>query len=521
MFKRISVLALFVFFVIILTGTIFAEPKYGGTLIWGRGGDSVGLDPICETDGESFKVTQQIFDTLVEYEPGTTNIKPALATSWSVSEDGLTWTFKLRKGVKFHDGTPFNAEAVKFNFDRWRLKDHPYHIPGEFKYYGWMFGDDLPGVIQDVVVIDDYTIQFVLKQKFATFLANLAMVPFGISSPTAIKKWGDDYFTHPVGTGPFKFVEWIKGDRIILEANEDYWDGRPYLDKIVFRSIPDNGARFMELQAGTVDIIDGVSPNDVEILKKTKGLKLVLRPSMNIGYFGLNQRFEPLKNVLVRRAICHAIDKEAIIEAFYAGLAIPAKNVLPPSLWGYNDEIEDYEYNPAKAKELLAEAGYPDGFEMELWAMPVPRPYMPQPKLIAQAIQQYLAEVGIKTKIVTYDWGTYLDKSREGLADSYLLGWTGDNGDPDNFIYVLLDKTNNDRHAYVNDELHEILVKAQQIFDQEERAALYKKAQVIIHNDAPFVFLVHSTPPLGLKENIEGYIPSPTGSEKLNTVWKR
>lgn len=517
MLKKIVVLMMAM--LILMSGFVLAEePKYGGTLVFGRGGDSVGLDPIRETDGESYKVTLQMFESLVEFVPGSTEVGPGLATSWAVADDGLTWTFKLRKGVKFHDGTPFNSEAVKFNFDRWRLAEHPFYEEGKFIYYDYMF-NEAPGVIKDVITIDDYTVQFVLTQKFATFLSNLAMPAFSISSPTAIKKWGEDYFTHPVGTGPFKFEEWIKGDRVIVSANEEYWGGRPYLDQIVFRSIPDNGARFMELQSGTVHIIDGVNPNDVSILKKTKDLDLILRPSMNIGYFFMNQRFEQFQNVKVRQAVNHAIDKQAIIDAFFNGLAVPAKNIMPPSIWGHNDDIEDYEYNPKKAKQLLEEAGYPNGFKMKLWAMPVPRPYMPQPKLIAQAIQQFLAEVGIEVEIVSYDWGTYLSKVRAGEAESYLLGWVGDNGDPDNFLYVLLDPSNTNGSLYQNEEIHELLMQAQVTFDQEERAAIYQKVQEIAHKDAPNVNLVHSTPPIGLNDAVMGYLPSPFGIERLDSVW--
>lgn len=514
--KKISLVSVFLL-IVVFSGFVTAA-KYGGTLVFGRGGDSVGLDPIAVTDGESLKVTRQIFNNLVTYKPGTTEVIPELATSWSVGDKGTVWTFRLRKDVKFHDGTDFNAEAVKYNFDRWRLVDHPDHQKNRFIYYEYMF-NGFPGVIQDVIAIDDYTIQFVLSQKFATFLANLAMVPFGISSPTAVQKWGEDYFTHPVGTGPFKFVDWVKGDRITVEANEEYWGDKPYLDKVVFRSIPDNGARFMELQSGTVDIIDGVSPNDVQILEKTSGLKMVLRPSMNVGYFAMNQRFEAFKNPLVRKAFNHAIDKQIIIEAFFGGLAEAAKNPMPPSLWGYNDQIIDYDYNPQKARQLLAEAGYPDGFKMKLWTMPVPRPYMPQPKLIAQTLQQFLAEIGVDAEIISYDWGTYLSKVRAGEAEAYLLGWNGDNGDPDNFLYALMDKKNTRGFAYESEELHEVLVTAQKVFDQEERARLYKKAQEIIHQDAPWVPLVHYTAPIGLKANVEGYIPSPVGVDKFQKVW--
>lgn len=503
--------------VLLVSGAVMAEGKYGGTFIFGRGGDSVGLDPIQVTDGESFKVTQQIFDTIVQYRPGTTEVIPGLAKSWEVSEDGKTWTFYLRDNAYFHDGNPVNAEAIKWNFDRWRLKDHPYHIGGEFTYYGYMF-QDFPGIIKEVNVVDEYTVQFVLTEPQAPFLANLAMVPFGISSPEAVKKWGEDYFKHPVGSGPFKFVEWKKGDRVVLKANEDYWGGRPYLDKVVFRSIPDNGARYMELKAGTIDMMDYINPEDVESVKENPKLDLVLRPSMNIGYYAMNQKFEPFDNLKVRKAFAHAINKEALIGAFYAGLAEPAKNPLPPSLWGYNDEIEDYEYDLEKAKQLLAEAGYPNGFEFDFYYMPVPRPYFPQPKMIAQAIQYYLSEIGVKANLKTYDWGTYLDKYYADELETYLLGWTGDNGDPDNFLYVLLDKTQNNC-GYDSDELHEVLLEAQRTMDHEKRVELYKKAQEIIHEDVPWVMVAHSTPPLVKKTYVKNYIPNPTSTEKFHKVY--
>ncbi len=498
-------------------GAYAQDPEYGGTFVFGRGGDSVGLDPIQVTDGESFKVTQQIYDNLVQYEPGTTDVIPALAKEWDVSEDGKTWTFYLRENAMFHDGNPVNAEAVKWNFDRWRFEDHEYHIGGEFIYYGYMFGG-FPGVIEEVNVVDEYTVEFVLNKTQAPFLNNLAMVPFGISSPVAVKKWGEDYFKHPVGSGAFKFVEWQEGNRVVVEANEDYWGGRPYLDKVVFRSIPDNAARFMELQAGTIDMMDGVSPEDVESIKTAEDLNLLLRPSMNVGYFAMNFSMPPFDDPLVRKAFNHAINKEALIGAFYAGLAEPAKNPMPPSIWGYNDAIEPYEYNPEKAKELLAEAGYEDGFEFDLWYMPVPRPYMPQGKFIAQAIQNFLSQVGVTANLVSYDWGTYLDKTRNEEAQTYLLGWTGDNGDPDNFLYVLLDKTNSD-NAYESEELHEVLVEAQRTIDKDKRIELYKEAQEIIHEDAPWVPLVHSTPPLALKPMVKNYIPNPTSTEKFKDVW--
>ncbi|MDI7247668.1 MAG: ABC transporter substrate-binding protein [Bacillota bacterium] len=526
MYRR-STLAItgIVLVLLFIAGVGSAEsPRYGGTFVFGRGADSVSLDPINVTDGESLIVTRQIFDGLLQYNEKNTSVEPALAVSWTVSKDEKVWTFKLRQGVKFHDGTPFNAEAVKFNFERWKDPKNPYH-QGAFEYYSYMFVQGETDLIKSVDVVDDYTIRFVLERPLAPFLANLAMTPFAIASPAAIKKYGADVGNHPVGTGPFKFVRWDHGDKIIIERNDAYWGGKPYLDKVIFRSIPDNSARFMELESGSIDIMDGMSPDDVKLAGRNKALQVILRPSFNVGYMSMHMDKKPFDNIKVRKAIAHAINKPAIIKAFFAGLAEVAKNPMPPSLWGYNDKVKDYEYDPAKAKSLLAEAGYPNGFETTLWAMPVPRPYMPQPQKIAEAIQADLAAVGIKVKIVSYDWATYLDKIAYGEHDMCLIGWIGDNGDPDNFIYVLFAGSNavpgraSNYSFYKNDKVDEMLVKAQTVSDQATRTKLYEDVQQLIHDDCPWVPLVHSTPPLSAKKEVMGYIPHPTGSESFRKVW--
>lgn len=493
----------------------------GGTMIFGRGGDSVGLDPITVTDGESFKVTKNIFETLIKFGKQDTEINPGLATKWTVSPDGLTYTFELREGVKFHDGTDFNAEAVKFNFDRWMNGSED-----KFPYYASMFGgfkDDEGHVIKEVKVLEDYKIEITLKRPQAPFLKNLAMSPFGIASPAAIEKYGEKFTENPVGTGPFKFVEWKRNDKVVIEKNEDYWqEGLPKLDKVVFRSIPENSARLNALKAGDIDLADGINPSDVESINADPNLQIFERPSMNVGYLGFTTTREPFNNPKVRQALNHAIDRQAIIDAFFGGQAIPAKNPMPPVIGGYNDDIQPYEFDLEKAKKLLAEAGYPDGFEMELWAMPVPRPYMPDGQKVAEAIQANFAKIGVKAKIVTYEWATYLEKARNGEADAFLLGWTGDNGDADNFLYVLLDKDNigsNNYTYYSNDELHEILIKAQTETDKDKRAEMYKKAQEIIHKDAPMAPLAHSTPILAGAADIKGFAPHPTGSDLLAEVY--
>jgi len=509
-------------------GTDSEDASAEKILVFAQGGDAVKLDPANITDGNSAYVTRCIIETLIDYETETTELIPGLAESWTSDEAGLVWTFKLREGVLFHDGTPFNAVAVKANFDRWMDPENALRFEGDaFEYWGYMFLIDDKSVIADVAAVDDTTLQITLSQPFAPFLSNLAMFPFGISSPDAMAEFGKDYFKNPVGTGPFTFVEWVKDDKIVLAKNAEYWGneaGRePKLDKIIFRAIPDNSARLMELQAGSIDVMLDLNPEDAKIVEEDENLTLALRPSMNVAYLAMNMEKKPFDNVKVRQAINHAIDKEALIEAFYASQAVPAKNPMPPSLWGYNDDVVAYEYNPEKAKQLLAEAGYPDGFSTKFWVMPVSRPYMPQPKEIGTAIQQQLAAVGIKAEIYTVDWATYLEDGAFLKNELYMIGWTGDNGDPDNFIYALLDSNNTKVGSagnyanYKSEKVHKLLLDAQKETEEAARADLYKQAQAIIHDDAPWVPLVHSTPAIALKKSVKNFYPHPTGGE--STFW--
>ena len=478
----------------------------GGTFIFGRGGDSVGLDPALEEDGESFKVCDNIYDTLVQYKDGSTELEPGLAEKWDSSEDGLTWTFYLRRGVKFHDGTPFNADAVLFSLNRQHDKTHPFHnVSGSYVY--WM-ATGLAEIVDKISAIDDFTIQITLKSAYAPFIYTIAITPFAIVSPTAVKKWGDAYFNNPVGTGPFKFSRWDKKDKIVLVANDDYWGGRPNLDRVIFRSIPDNAIRLIELQRGGLHAMEFPNPDDLQQIERDDTLQLLTQAGMNIGYLAMNFDKPPLDNQKVRLAINHAINKTAIIEYLYQGLGMPAKNPIPPSLWSYDDTIQDYEYNPELAKKLLTEAGFPNGFETTLWALPVPRPYIPDGRALAEVIQSDLRKVGIETKIVTYDWGTYLEKTKNGEHDMAMLGWSADLGDPDNFFYFLLSKSSAEKPAgniafYRSDEMQNVLEKARATSDKDERESLYKEAQQIFHNDVPWVPLAHAKQVLVINKRVK------------------
>ncbi|MBB4825357.1 ABC-type transport system substrate-binding protein [Sporosarcina luteola] len=497
-----------------------SSSKGNSILVFGRGSDSTSLDPSRVTEGETFKVTVNIYETLLNFGEEDTTVQPGLAEEWETSEDGLTYTFHLREGVKFHDDTDFNAEAVVKNFERWANGD-----ADMFPYYSSMFGGfkgDAEHVIDSVTAEDEKTVVIKLKRPQAPFLKNIAMSMFAIASPTAFEKGDDQFERNPVGTGPFKFVDWKPNDTITIEKFDKYWqEGLPKLDKVVFKSVPDNSNRLNALIKGEIDLADGINPADGEKIESNEELQLVERPSMNVGYLGLTVTRPPFDKKEVRQALNYAINKEAIIDSFFEGRADIAKNPMPPSISGYNEDIEPYEYNPEKAKELLAKAGLADGFDMELWAMPVPRPYMPDGQKVAEVIQSNLADIGVNAKIVTYEWATYLDKASKGEADAFMLGWTGDNGDADNFLYVLLDEDNigsNNYTYFKNDEMHDLFIKAQTEVDETIRNEYYKKAQEIIHDEAPWVPIAHSTPLLGAKKGLKGFKPHPTGSDILMHV---
>lgn len=504
----------------LLTACGGGERKHN-TLVFGRGSDSVGLDPSLETDGESFKVCDNIYETLVAYDSESTAVVPQLAHSWDISPDQLTWTFHLRRGIRFHDGTPFNAEAMLFSLGRQFYQDHPFHkVEGSFNYWKDMGMDDTIAALE---APDDSTFVIRLKTPNAPFLSNLAMNFCAAVSPTAVEKHGRDYFKNPVGTGPFRLVEWRKDERIVLARNDDYWGPKAKIERLIFKPIQEGSVRFLELTQGILHGLDNLNPEYVDEIRNNPQLQLLTQPGMNIGYLAMNMDKKPFDNILVRRAINHAVDKQALVDNFYQGLAIAAKNPLPPTLWGYNDGIEGYAHDPAKARALLAEAGFPDGFETELWAMPVPRPYMPQPEKIAQALQADLEKVGIRVRIVNWEWGTYLDKVFDGQHQMALLGWTGDNGDPDNFLYVLLDKTAAVKPAqniafYKSDELHEVLVAARRSADRDERIQLYHTAQEIIFRDAPWVPLVHATQTAAFQRGVTGFKLHPTGSKWFHST---
>jgi peptide/nickel transport system substrate-binding protein len=527
-----------------------AEPK---TFIFGRGGDSVQLDPAIVTDGESFRVTGQVLEPLYQYEPGTTTPIPALSTGCTANADSTEWTCALREGVKFHDGTDFNADAVIFNFDRWKFSDNPNHFESQvFEYYEYMwFGFDDDSVITSVEKIDDYTVKFILADPLAPFLANLAMDMFAISSPAAIEAAGEDYGTPAagaVGTGPFKFVEWIEGDHITIEANADYWGGAPSVSEVIFRVIPDDSARFLALKAGDIHAFEQAVVEDLASAEADPDLYVLTRPALNTGYLAFNYAIEEFNDKNVRLAIYHAINRPGLIENFYGAYGEAADTFLPPLIWGKNTDITAYEYDPDLAKQYLADAGFPDGLTevtvaedvvdaegtvvyaagdkipLTLYYMPVTRFYYPSPEEIGTAMAADLANAGIVANLeLAGDWSTFLGLRREGqLMGLYMLGWGGDNGDPDNFHNFFFGglssadeiKEPDAREGfYANQEVASLLYKAAINPDQAARQALYEQIEQLLYDDVARIWIAHNNTPLVFSSNVSGYIPQPVGAD--------
>src|SRR5690625_2558657 len=489
------------------------------TLVVGQSGLPVTLD--TGQDGNSLTPEIQVVEHLVALETGTAQIAPGLATSWEANDDASVWTFTLREGVSFSDGTPFDAEAVKFNFDRWNLLDHDYNFVDEgksFTSFTYVFGGyhgDPDYQIESVEVVDEHTVAFHLTGSYGYFPQQLSASYFGLHSPAAVAEHGVEYGTPAgpiVGTGPFVLKEWIDGDRVVLERNDDYWGEPAGVEEIVFRGIESSTTRLAELEAGSIDMALNLSPESYDVVAGSSDFRPVSAESdLVLGYIGMHQAQEPFDDVRVRHAMAYALDKEAIVDAFYGELASVANEFVPPGLFGRLEQ-DPYGYDPEKAKSLLAEAGYPDGFDTEFWYMPVSRPYYPAPKDIAEAVVSYLGDVGIRAELMTEDWGIYLDDYLEGKFPMYMLGWSADFADPDNFISSFFNQANAIGFGYDNPDLFELITNAQQAPSQEEREALYNFIAQTLHNDLPALPLVNPSTLNGVRNNVEGFYPNALGS---------
>lgn len=502
------------------------------TFIYCSEGSPSSFNPQLVTDAPSNVVANALYNRLVEFEPGTSGIVPRLVESWAISKDNLEYTFKLRKDVKFHT-TPYftptrnlNADDVLFSFNRQRLDSHPFHSVGggRFEYFKSMGMDQ---TIKDIQKVDDYTVKFLLVKPEASFLSNIAMEFSSILSA----EYGDKLLKdktpqlmdiEPVGTGPFVFQKYEKDSIVRFASNKKYFLGPSPLEKLVFVITPDANVRTQKIKTGECHLIAEPSAADYEQFVNDKNLKITLKAGMNIGYLAFNVKKKPFDNVMVRKAIAHSLNRQAYIDAIFKGFGVLAKTPLPPTVWGYNDQIMPYEYNPKKAKDILREAGYPDGFTTELWALPVSRPYNPDGKKMAEMMQADLAAVGIKAKIVTYDWPTYLAKSKNGETVMGQFGWNSDNGDPDNFLYTLLScdaqKSGNNRAQWCDEKFNTLVTQAKYTQDISKRTDLYKRAQERFREEEPWVTIAHSQIFRVMSKKVVGYKLDPVARDRFYGV---
>ena len=517
----------------LLAATMLSGAASAKTLVYCSEGSPEGFDPGLYTAGTTFDASSRtVYNRLVEFKHGSTEIEPGLAESWTVSDDGTQYTFKLRPGVKFQTTDFFsptremNADDVIFSFERQLKKDNPWNSYVSGGSYEYAAGMGFPDLIKSIEKVDDLTVKFTLAHPEAPFLADLAMDFASIvSKEYADKLQADNNMAQmnqmPLGTGPYTFVAYQQDAVIRYKANDDYWKGRQKIDDLVFAITSDASVRVQKLQAGECQIFPYPNAADVEALKNDPNLTVMEQEGLNVAYLAYNTKQPPFDNVKVRKALNMAVNKEAIVDAVFQGAAKVAKNPIPPTMWSYNDAIQDDPYDPEAAKKMLEEAGVKD-LSMKVWAMPVSRPYMLSAKRAAELIQADLAKVGVKAEIVTYEWAEYLKRSSaEDRDGAVILGWTGDNGDPDNFLDTLLGCDavgGNNRAQWCNKEFDDLVTKAKLTADQEERTKLYKQAQEVFKREAPWNTLDHSLVFMPMSKKVTGYVQDPLGYHRFDDV---
>jgi peptide/nickel transport system substrate-binding protein len=512
----------------------------GGELVFGTAADPVVLDGALVSDGESLRAIDQMFEGLVTLKEGSTEVVPGLAESWESDAAGTAWTFKLREGVKFHDGTDFNAEAVCFNFDRWYNFKGPFQLESATYYWQTVFGGfsdkKKPSLYKSCEATDETTVVLNLTKPSASFLGALALTNFTFASPKALQEFNADagsvdeetgfkptgtYGTeHPTGTGPFKFESWTRGDRLVMVRNDDYWGEKAKLERIIFRPISDNAARLQALQNGEIQGYDLVEPQDIATIEGDSNLQILDRPAFNVAYVTINQKVKPFDQLEVRQAVAAGLDRESVVNNFYAGRGEVAKEFMPPSLFGYADDVKTYTYDPAKAKSLLQKAGVQTPLKVDFWyPTDVSRPYMPDPKRNFEAFAASLNKSGFQVVPHSAPWSPdYLGRVADGNAGALnLIGWTGDYGDPDNFIGTFFQSAQT-QWGFENQEIFDKLDQAEVETDEAKRTALYEEANRLIMDYLPGVPYVHTEPALAFDANVKGYVPSPVSLEQFSNV---
>ncbi|OGF61615.1 MAG: hypothetical protein A2Y62_16195 [Candidatus Fischerbacteria bacterium RBG_13_37_8] len=484
-------------------GILFAQeaPEFGGTIRVATSADISTVYPWEMTDTETMMVFQNVYEPLIRLKKHSADMEPALATHWEVSKDFKKWTFHLRKNVKFHDGSPFNANSV---IDSLSLKKN---LPAKMKK------------------IDNSTIVFELEKPDAAFAITISIEYHSIVGPPTIKCYKEKC-ENPVavGTGPYTFYKWEPTKQVILRANENYWGGRPFIDEAIFIPFKINSELMKALKNKTIDLAQNILPSNIAEVRKTPNLNFQSIPAMSVGYLAMNAEKAPFDNSKVRIAVSYAINKKELVNKYFYGrqAALVAKSCLPISMFGYHADLEERAYDPAKAKALLKEAGYPNGFETTLLPPPVARPYMPEPLKMAEDVKKYLADVGIKATIVnSKSFSTFLDVGYKGDYDMMLFGWIADTIDPNDFLTSLLSKaaigtSNTTRWSHPQFEYMLETARNQSI---SARVKTYQEAQILFNNEMPFIPLVYAMQLATWNDRVKGYKLHPATRFYLQNIW--
>jgi len=483
-------------------------------LVFGKSADARLLDPGCMDENNSVMIANNVFESLLAFKPGTTQLVPCLAKSLpTFSKDKLEISFTLRQGVKFHDGTSMDADAVIFSLLRQNDKTNPFNQYGPWKFWsskGWSATDKGPGLIKNIIKIDNSTVKVILNRPDQSIVYNFALFFTNIVSPTAALKLGPEFKNHPVGTGPFRFVEWIKDDHIALKRFDGYWGNKPHLDGIIFKVFPDEQARILALQKGQADMIDSTGPEGMKTIEADPKLKLQPGEILGLGWLAMNCETGPFADKRLRKAVCYAIDRNQILTSVYGKTGV--KNILPTpeNLWGFDKSIPDYPYSPEKAKALIKATGIPTPIKINFIYFPAWRPYNPSGKRIAEIVQAQLKEVGIEAALKTFDFGTYWDTLDAGKFDLGMNGWNGQ-PDPDDYLFNMFTEGYLNESRWKNKEYIDLVTKAKIASGIPARSALYYKAERILMEEAPVLMLARGKAFMPMSKKVQGFVINPNG----------
>jgi len=502
-------------------------------LIYCSEGSPTSFNPQLDTSGTTVDATShQLYDRLLEFDPKDSKIIPGIAESWRVSQNGLRYTFQLRKQVQFHSTNYFtptrdlNADDVIFSINRWRLASHPYHDI-DVSGYPYFVSLGLDKLIKDVRRINGYRIVIDLNKPDSSFLANLA-TDFAIIlsreyAEFLLEKNQPELLDEkPIGSGPFKYVDYRKDRFIRYTKHETYWKHDKAIKQLIFDITPSSSLRLAKLMTGECDVMSLPAHSELDIIRDRSNLVLDEKPGLNVGFWAFNTSKPPFDNPEVRRALAMAIDKSTLLEAVYFGSAVKANGLVPPSSWAFQDDLRDNSYNPVLAKDLLRKNGIEPGFTMNIWAMPVERAYNPNATMMAELIQGYLEQLDINVEIISFEWSLFRRRLESGAHDSVLIGWSADNGDPDNFYRPVLScaaiDSGTNRARWCNETFDEIIDEALTYSDTDTRAALYQTANAIIADQIPIVPIAHAYRFQAYRQGLSNLDINPFGGIRFGDV---